>query len=85
MKPYVKSILVSENCLSCYPCCGVSNSIPSFTTLDTFMSKFEEFGQQFITFINKIFINFSLIVHEKLLSIPDDKEEGFISIKIKIF
>jgi len=49
------------------------------------MSKFEEFGQQFITFINKIFINFSLIVHEKLLSIPDDKEEGFISIKIKIF
>jgi len=38
---------------------------------------FEEFGQQFIQFIDENFINYSLIVHEKSLIIPYDKEEVF--------
>jgi len=39
--------------------------------------KFEEFRQQFIQFVNENFINFSLIVQEKSLSIPIEKEENF--------
>ena len=77
VKTYVKSNIVSEDCPTCCPCCGESNSIPSFTHWILLCPKFEEFRQHFIPFVDEIFINFSLIVHEKSLNIPDDKEEDF--------
>jgi len=39
--------------------------------------KFDEFRKQFIPFIDDFYINFSLIVHEKSLNIPDDLENDF--------
>ena len=39
--------------------------------------KFDEFREQFIPFVDDFFINFSLIVHEKSLNIPDDLENDF--------
>jgi len=38
---------------------------------------FEEFRQKLIKYVDEIFINLFLIVHEKLLNIPNDKEEDF--------
>jgi len=37
----------------------------------------KEFRQQFIQFVDEIFINIFLNVHKKSLNIPDDKEEDF--------
>ena len=36
-----------------------------------------KFRQQFIQFVEEIFINLFLIVHEKSQNIPNDKEEDF--------
>jgi len=69
----VISKLVFEDC----PYNGVSKSIPSFIHGMHLCPIFEEFGQQFIQFIDENFINYSLIVHEKSLIIPYDKEEVF--------
>ena len=55
VKTYVKSNLVSENCPTCCPCCGESNSIPSFTHWILLCPKFEEFRQHFIPFVDEIF------------------------------
>jgi len=40
-------------------------------------SKLDEFREQFIPFVDDFFINFSLIVHKKLLNIPGDLENDF--------
>ena len=39
--------------------------------------KFDEFREQFIPFVDDFFINFSLIIHEKTMNIPDDLENDF--------
>jgi len=39
--------------------------------------KIEEIEQQFIQFVDENLINFSLIVHDKFLNIPDGKSEDF--------
>jgi len=39
--------------------------------------KLDEFRVQFIPFVDDIFINFSLIIHEKPLNIPDDLKYDF--------
>ena len=62
--------MFSEYCQTFCPCCRVSNSI-------LLCPKFFKFRKRYIQFVDEIFINFSLIVHEKSLNIPDSKEEGF--------
>ena len=74
---YIKSNMVSAECPSCCPCCGETNSVPSFTHWVMSCSKFNEFREHFIRFVDDIFINFSLIVHEKSLNIPDNSENDF--------
>lgn len=69
--------IVSDNCPTCCPCCGKSNIIPSFTHWILSCSKFDEFREQYIQFVDDIFINFSLIVHEKSLNISDNSEKDF--------
>jgi len=40
-------------------------------------SKFDQFREQFIHFIDEIYTNFFLIVYEKSLNISDDSENDF--------
>jgi len=77
VKTYKKRNIVSDNCPTCCPCCGNINSVPSFTHWVMSCSKFDEFRTQFIQFVDDIFINFSLIVHEKSLNILDNSEKDF--------
>jgi len=74
---YIKSKTIFDTCPSCCPCCGGANSVSSFTHWVMSCPKFDEFREQFIPFVDDFFINFSLIVHEKSLNIPDDLENDF--------
>jgi len=67
-KYYVKNKLISENCSTCCPCCSENNDINSFT---------QNLGNNSFNLLIEFFINFSLIIHEKSLTIPNDKEEDF--------
>jgi len=51
--------------------------MPKFTHKIPLCPKFENLKYLFIQFIDENFINFSLIVHKKPLSIPNFKKEEF--------
>ena len=74
---YIKNKTILDTCPTCCPCCGETNSVPTFTHWVMSCTKFNEFREQFIQFVDDIFINFSLIIYEKSLNITDDSENDF--------
>ena len=71
----IKSNIVSSDCPSCCPCCG--NGIPSFTHWVLSCPKFDEFRSQYISFVDDLFINFSLIKEQKSLNVSTESEKDF--------
>jgi len=59
---YIKSKTIFDTCPSCCPCFGGANSVSSFTHWVMSCSKFDEFREQFIPFVDNFFINFYIII-----------------------
>ncbi len=75
MNIYIKINSVSPDCPSCCPCCGFG--IPSFIHWVLSCPKFNDLRPQYISFIDDLFINFSLIVEQKSLDVLIESEKDF--------
>ncbi len=72
---YIKSNSVSSDCPSCCPYCGFG--ISSFIHWVFSCPKFNDLRSQYISFIDDLFINFSLIVEQKSLDVLTESEKDF--------